>query len=109
MTRDEAINIARLAGGTTAKRYGDVIGMEFTLDELERAFALVAQAEREACAKVCDGVEADRWDCYKGRGNHERFNTRRADPVVQGESDGASLCAAAIRARAVDQPTRESK
>jgi len=55
MTRDEIMTLAREAGFTiegphicTEDRDG-VIG-----EELDRFAALVAAAEREACAKVCD-------------------------------------------------------
>ena len=47
MTQDEIIEITREAGGFDA-----------TPEFLERFAALVASAEREACAKVCeDSVE----------------------------------------------------
>ena len=55
MTRDDIVRMALEAGFLkhadalyTNHRFGDCIG------ELERFAALVAAAEREACAKVCD-------------------------------------------------------
>lgn len=51
----------------------------------------------EECARVCDSIEEDRWSVYKGHGAHTGADGR-ADTRVQGESDGAGLCAAAIRA-----------
>ena len=77
MTRDDIIRMAREAGFDPHD-----MSAEFTcnLRDIERFAALVAAAEREACAKVCD-VEAA--FC----GSH-------------GKQDAVgSLCAAAIRER----------
>ena len=49
MTRDDIIRMAREAG---AHEKHLVMYMDF--DDLERFAALVAAAEREACAKLCD-------------------------------------------------------
>ena len=49
MTRDEIIRMAREAG---AHEKHLVMYMDF--DDLERFAAIVAAAEREACAKLCD-------------------------------------------------------
>ena len=68
MNRDEIIRMAREAG---LERNGY---WEFDMNRLERFAALVAAAEREACAKVCEELA-------------ERFHAHAAD------------CAAAIRAR----------
>ena len=97
--RDDVLRMAREAGWNLVS-LSNRTPLPRTVEELERYAALDAAAEREACAKVCDDVESDRWDCYKGRGDHERFSTGRASPVVEGAAEGASLCAAAIRARA---------
>ena len=72
MTRDDIINLAREAGceetwGADAFRFGEV--------ELERFVAIIAAAEREACAEMCDVYAAN-------------------DP-----QNFADICAAAIRAR----------
>ena len=72
-------------------------------EECERADKLIVSlrkqiaAEREACAKVCDSLEAQAWNNYK-RGPTDG-STGRADPTMMGRADGASECAAAIRAR----------
>jgi hypothetical protein len=47
MNRDDIIRMAREAGGGTT-------WWPLHTDTLERFTALVAAAEREACAKVCD-------------------------------------------------------
>ena len=60
---------------------------------------LVAAAEREACAKVCEEIENDQWALYKGRPPYKGDEDGRADTHVHGVSDGAGMCAAAIRAR----------
>ena len=74
MTRDEIIRMAREAGFDPHD-----MSCDFTcnLRDIERFAALVAAAEREACANVCDErSDADGWEgCY------------------------ADQCAAAIRAR----------
>ena len=56
---------------------------------LERFAALVAAAERRACAEACEEVESraeELWDKF-------------AYPEDQGMASGARQCAAAIRAR----------
>ena len=52
MNRDDIIRMAQDAGMT---------GLEWTWEELERFANLVAAAEREACAKVCE-AEGERVD-----------------------------------------------
>ena len=59
MTRDDIIRMAREAGWT---EYSLLHAVE--LQRLETFAALVAAAEREACAKVCDGwMHANGNDC----------------------------------------------
>jgi hypothetical protein len=73
MTQDEIIEMAREAGLWETRHSVEMaIG---GVGELERFAALVASAEREACAKVCD----------------EYDNGRHAN--------AADLCATNIRAR----------
>ena len=67
--RDEIIRMAREAGWTEYSLKHPV-----EVERLERFAALVAAAEREACAKVCE------------MGQHSEY-------------DGHADCAAAIRAR----------
>ncbi|MDN7703312.1 hypothetical protein QZM15_33035 [Burkholderia sp. AU44665] len=52
----------------------------------------------EECAKVCDEYAADQWSLYKGRAPYTGSEPGRADPDVQGRSDGADVCAERIRA-----------
>lgn len=72
--------------GELGKHRADVLR-----DRINRAVA----AEREACAKACEAIEAERWKAYK-TGTPEQW---RGHPFVEGQSDGAEQCAAAIRAR----------
>jgi len=65
----------------------------------ERFAALVAAAEREACAEVCDDVCANFYALYKGRPPYTGKENGRGDPIADGASHGAEKCAAAIRAR----------
>ena len=51
MNRDDIIRIYEKANGWSPE------GWDKTVDELERFAALVAAAEREACAKVCDAYD----------------------------------------------------
>ena len=56
MTRDDIIRMAREAGFMVVSEGEAETGAwyECFTDEIERFAALVAAAEREACAKVCD-------------------------------------------------------
>lgn len=56
MTRDDIIKLAREAGFANSS----FCRWSAYTDDLERFAALVAAAEREACAKVCDD-EIERW------------------------------------------------
>ena len=58
-----------------------------TLNEIEKFAALVAAAEREACAKVCESLEIP--DTIEG--SHPDY--------VDGKRMAVMQCAAAIRAR----------
>lgn len=82
MTRDDVIRMAREAGDVEHTLTSD-------LEFLERFAHLVAAAEREACAKVCEEIE----DEYR---EHEsiRYAELRTDAQT-----GASDCAYRIRAR----------
>ena len=70
MNREDIIRMAREAG----LAYGSD---EKPLSSVTRFAALVAAAEREACAKVCDDIDAE----------------------YEGQDVLATWCAAAIRAR----------
>ena len=67
MNRDEIIHMAREAGMRVGTNLSGVvlvgspaeIGLaHLTIEELERFAALVAAAEREACAAICDRFQA---------------------------------------------------
>lgn len=88
MTRDEIIRMAREAADET----GTLIPSEWNEPLLERFAALVAAAEREACAKVCEGdvwIEKEVFDC----------NKPTMEIIRQGADAGLRAAAAAIRAR----------
>ena len=55
MTRDDIISMAREAGFESHD-----ISLNFP-KELERFAALVASAEREACANICETLELPEW------------------------------------------------
>ena len=82
MNREDMIRMAREAGWEYAT---DDRGF----DPLWRFAALVAAAEREACAKVC---ENDAWRCKK-------IAVETQDKKANAAALEAYLCAEAIRAR----------
>ena len=74
MTRDEIIKLAREAGFVQGDgRHANGLFNPHTADEcsltaeLERFAALVAAAEREACAKVCEGLTGRSYEFDMGR------------------------------------------
>lgn len=82
MNRDDIIRIAWKAG---FERLGHT-GNDWVCypEDIERFAALVASAEREACAEICDGFYLS-WIDIQGR--------------YEFMGEGASECAGAIRAR----------
>jgi hypothetical protein len=65
MMREDIIRMARDAGFGIAGDPEYVVANNYDGicdDELERFAALVAAAEREACAKVCEDDESKAWD-----------------------------------------------
>ncbi len=92
MNRDDIIRMALEADGFEYyERESDDIpcSVEFSLTDLATFVALVAAHEREACARLCEGIEMQGHALWK----------RTYDPDAQGRSTGAADCAAAIRAR----------
>jgi hypothetical protein len=79
MTREDIIRMARQAGFPD---YAMGLASEDAWQKTERFAALVAEAEREACAKLCDLEFAACW---------------HADAISQAKE--AKRCADAIRAR----------
>jgi hypothetical protein len=80
MTQDEIIEMTRQAGGMEVDKDDPQCSIEkiaFDLEELEAFAKLVAAKEREACAKVCDDIDAE----------------------YEGEDVLATWCSKAIRAR----------
>lgn len=59
MIRDDIIRMAEQADGLES-----IGGYTFTSDGLQRFAALVAAAEREACAQIADEVGDDDEDCH---------------------------------------------
>ena len=81
MTREDIIRMAREANIKQAIETPHLL----MVHELERFAALVAAAEREACAKVCEGL-----------GVHPALNVFNGGPEWYKHGKD---CAAAIRAR----------
>ena len=81
MTKEEIIEMARQAGVEDSNEYNHLVCTEVELI----AFAkLVAEAERDACAEICDGFYLS-WINIQGR--------------YEFMGEGASECAGAIRTR----------
>ena len=79
MTRDDIIHMARKANlHERTKVFNGYIVNIPNLENLERFAALVAAAEREACAKACDGwMHANGNDCAAAiRARGEQGETR---------------------------------
>jgi aspartate/methionine/tyrosine aminotransferase len=98
MTRDDIIRMAREAGfraghielyGSDPMPFVAPCSATDCMPELVRFAAIVAAAEREACAKVCEEIEDD----YRTR-ESLRYAELRTDADI-----GASDCAHRIRAR----------
>jgi hypothetical protein len=83
MNREDIIRMAREAGfrDTTTP----VVALGVSWEQVQRFAALVATAEREACAKVCEGL-----------GVHPALNVFNGGPEWYKHGKD---CAAAIRAR----------
>lgn len=98
MTREDVIRMAREAGKYAEAEYqrtweaGEGASWQSIRDE--RFATLVAEAEREECAKLCDALEYEHWRAYKSNDPATRRN-----PHTEGLSDGAGQCASDIRAR----------
>jgi hypothetical protein len=86
MTRDDIIRLAQEAGITFDPRWGTCSTGNV---QLERFAALIAAAEREACAKLCEEIKCGMWEESK----------KHKDTRLRDASDGAGVCIYAIRAR----------
>lgn len=98
MNRDDVIRMAREAGIDADANHKAVkaLGHSVPLPWLERFAALVAAAERDACAKVCEEM-AQHWSDYKDtallNGDVQLSN------AASGEPRAANALAELIRAR----------
>ena len=91
MNRDDIIRMAEEASGG---RQPDGWGVMLDHEQLERFAALVAAAEREACAKVCDDIaRLYSTDIFPENGTSIDCNSAKMGRVV------TKNCAQSIRAR----------
>ena len=90
LTKDEIIRMAREAGVTIRWHY-DETGS--TPQELERFAALVAAAEREECARVCDAASGRNFTLIRSETTEDGKHKRGAKAAALMEA------AAVIRAR----------
>ena len=96
MTQDDII---RMADQSEIDPYDMCEDHRVGVHRLMAFAALVAAAEREACAKLCDEIAIDMWNLYKGRPPYKGDEQGRASDFTQGRSAGADDCAEAIRKR----------
>ena len=61
MTQDEIIALAEQAGMVPCELFGGIRFIEVWLPEIDAFAKLVAQAEREACANICETLELPEW------------------------------------------------
>ena len=83
MNREDIIRMAKECGAYPAANVDGAL-LFWSESQVERFAALVAAAEREACAKLCEELRDD-W--LRGLGRYEFMG------------EGADYCADAIRAR----------
>jgi hypothetical protein len=96
MNKDDIMRMAKESGAM----FDHMTWVERDLAPVFYRFAnLVAAAEREACAKLCDEIAIDMWALYKGRPPYKGNEEGRASDFTQGRSAGADDCAEAIRKR----------
>ena len=93
--QDDSLTAAYMAGAHDA----NAAARAATPEWLASFAALVAAAERRECARVCQEIEDDRWELYKGRLPYTGREPECGQPHTYGRSDGAGECADAIRAR----------
>lgn len=93
MTDDQVIKLARKHGGVPWQFMGENTKYLLSIEDLKKLLL----AEKERLALICDRIEFDRWALYKGRPPYIGNEPGRADPYIQGVSDGAGLCANALR------------
>jgi hypothetical protein len=91
MTRDDTIKLAMKAGLLDKVDCSDdyFIPGDALFEEIEAFAKLVAEAEREACAKLCEEIKCGMWEEYK----------KHRETRFQDACDGAEVCENAIRAR----------
>ncbi len=65
-------------------------------EHFENCWKAATAAERERCAKVCDAISDEHWSRYKGT-KPNSGHPARGSYYAEGMSDGAGLCADAIR------------
>lgn len=79
MKQSDIINMAREAGFEIGSVTGSIYASAPCQSELERFAALIAAAEREACAKVCDAR-------YMGDNNREDMEAKRCAESIRARS-----------------------
>ena len=96
-TSDDVLRMAREAGAGVAVTMSSpprIAAAEFRGESLERFAALVAAAEREACAKVCEGL-ADSYQKQNPFSNSEplmRSCWERAANSIRARGRGCANC-----------------
>ena len=102
MTEEEMspmLNKLKVAGlhGTSdiiVKQGRELLSLRLEVEWLQSELAAARAQALEEAAKVCDGIESEKWHLWK----------THYDMLDQGRSDGAGDCAAAIRAMLKKEP-----
>lgn len=71
-------------------------GIRIDPDQLWSVFSLGNRIGLKQAAAVCKAIQTDFRDQYKGRGKYAPNNPARANPHMDGQSDGALSCVDAI-------------
>ena len=96
MNQEQVLELAwEVGAGEPESLYGRTDYVVMTKHELERFAALVAAAEREACAKVCDSLH-DKIDLVE---KTEHYPGEYGSEYDAGQGNAISECVDAIRAR----------
>lgn len=101
--REKAKEAQQMLSDMHAAEVADLRRQLASIEQEATAKAVADTIER--CAKLCERYGDDKRALYKGRHPYTGNEEGRADPYVDGVSDGALYCCDAIRALLTKEPT----